>query len=258
MDDRKLVNVSVDHGVGIAALNRPVSKNALCRELVSVLGRALDVFEADDAVRAILLTGEGNCFAAGADIKEMLPMTAQVAIDSDYSGCCERLASVAKPVVAAVDGFALGGGCELVEMCDIVIASDRAVFAHPEVCLGTMPGAGGTQRLPKAVGKHIAMDMLLTGRHVSAEEAYRFGLVSRVVPAPELQDAARRVAMQIASLSGPVTRTIKQAVRYGMGDHDGPGFTLERKLFQLTFALDDRKEGMDAFVNKRKPDFRHS
>ncbi|HEY8608335.1 MAG TPA: enoyl-CoA hydratase-related protein [Noviherbaspirillum sp.] len=257
MRDDLLVTAAVQDGVGIATLRRPAAKNALSVKLVAALTCVLETFESDREVRAILLAGEGGCFAAGADIKEMLPLTVQDVIAGDFAGCCTRLAAVKKPVVAAVDGFALGGGCELVEACDIVIASVDAVFAHPEVRLGTMPGAGGTQRLPRSVGKHLAMDMLLTGRQLTADEALRFGLVSRVVPAGELRATALRVAADVASLSGPVTQMIKQAVCHGLNEHDGPGYALERKLFHLGFALEDRREGMQAFLEKRPPSFRH-
>jgi enoyl-CoA hydratase len=223
--------------------------------LTGTLEACLTALDADPAVKAVVLTGAGANFAAGADLKEMLPMTAAQVMASDFTGCCHRLADLGKPVIAAVSGLVLGGGCELVEMCDLVIAADTARFGHPEITVGTMPGAGGTQRLPKAVGKHVAMDMLLTGRVLTAEEALGCGLVSRVVGAERLLDEALAVARQIASFSAPVARMIKEAVNRSFAMPLPEGLALERRLFHLTFALDDRKEGMAAFVGKRRPAF---
>lgn len=257
MNTQALVSSEILDNVGVIRICRPSAKNALCMQIVSELTAALDSYESNESVNVILLCGDGGVFAAGADIKEMLATTLIEATTLDFSGCCTRLATVKKPVIAAVDGYALGGGCELVEMCDIVIASERAVFGHPEVLLGTIPGAGGTQRLPKAVGKHVAMDLLLTARQLSAFEAYQCGLVSRVVQVEELQLKALEVAKQVAAQSGPVTRMIKEAVRHSLHEGEGSGFALERKLFHLTFALKDREEGMRAFVERRRPVFQN-
>lgn len=257
MENGKLVVARMEDRVGMAILNRPSARNALCEALVEELTQVLDAFDADPAIGAILITGAGRDFAAGADLKEMLGMTADEVLAADFSGCCVRLGTVGKPVVAAVDGHALGGGCELVEMCDVVIAADTACFGHPEFTVGTMPGAGGTQRLAKTLGKHAAMDVLLTGRRLTAAEACRFGLVSRVVPAPDLQKEAMEVAARIAAGSAPVARMIKQAVRHSLADADATGLALERSLFHRTFSLGDRREGMRAFVEKRRPVFRH-
>lgn len=254
----ELVLKSIDSGVGLLRLNRPSAKNALSVELTEALSKALDELDSDSSVNAIILTGEGSHFAAGADVKEMVSLDANQVLLKNFAGCCERLADVKKPVIAAVEGFALGGGCELVEMCDIVIASETAKFGHPEVTLATMSGAGGTQRLPRVVGKHWAMDMLLTGRFLSGQEAYQAGLVSRVVAPSELLIEAMIIAKRIASLSGPVTRMIKQAVNDGLNDTLVSGLALERRLFHLTFALADRKEGMEAFCDRRQPTFKDS
>jgi enoyl-CoA hydratase/carnithine racemase len=209
----------------------------------------------DPTINAIVLEGEGAHFAAGADVKEMVALDASQVLLSDFSGCCERLANVKKPVIAAVEGFALGGGCELIEMCDIVIASETAKFGHPEVTLGTMSGAGGTQRLPRVIGKHWAMDLLLSGRFISAQEAYMAGLVSRIVAPSQLHSEAMYLARHIAGLSAPVVRMIKQAINEGLNDSLVAGLSLERRLFHLTFALADRKEGMEAFCARRQPIF---
>lgn len=253
-----MVLKSIDAGVGILRLNRPLAKNAISIELTEALSNALEELDRDASVNVILLTGEGGHFAAGADVKEMVSLDANQVLLSNFAGCCERLADVKKPVIAAVDGFALGGGCELVEMCDIVIASQTAKFGHPEVTLATMSGAGGTQRLPRVIGKHWAMDLLLTGRFISAQEAYQAGLVSRVVAPADLLSEAMDTAKRIAAFSGPVTRMIKQAVNDGLNDSLHSGLALERRLFHLTFALADRKEGMEAFCDRRQPAFKGS
>ncbi|HEY0838188.1 MAG TPA: enoyl-CoA hydratase-related protein [Azospirillum sp.] len=251
-----LVSVSVDGAVAVVTLNRPKARNALNVALTDALAAALDRLEADAGVKAIVLTGAGEHFAAGADVKEMLPMTAHDVLTADFAGCCTRLAGVRTPVVAAVRGYALGGGCELVEMCDVVVAAESARFGHPEVGVGTMPGAGGTQRLPRSVGKHKAMDLLLTGRPMTAEEAERAGLVSRVVPDERLMEEALDVARRIASLSAPVVRLIKESVNHAFRGSLPDGLAFERRLFHLTFATEDRREGMAAFVEKRPPDFK--
>ncbi len=244
--------------VGIVRLNRPQALNALNAALISELGRALDAFEADDAVRAIILTGSEKAFAAGADIKEMAGKTYMQAYREDFITVgWERVAQCRKPVIAAVAGFALGGGCEVAMMCDIVIAADNARFGQPEINLGTMPGAGGTQRLPRFIGKAKAMDLCLTGRMMDAAEAERLGLVSRIVPADKLMEEAVAVAEKIASLSAPIAMMVKESVNRAFETTLAEGVRFERRLFHSTFATEDQKEGMAAFVAKRKPDFRN-
>lgn len=252
-----LVSVHVEEGVAILTLNRPKARNALSDRQILELDQALAAAEQDDAVRVILLTGGAKVFAAGADIAEMEGLTFDEVVRRDFRGCSERLDTCRKPVVAAVAGYALGGGCELVEMCDIVVAADTAKFGHPEITLATMPGAGGTQRLTRAVGKHKAMDLLLTGRFIGADEAERIGLVSRVVPEGELMSEALGLAKRIAALSAAATLKIKAAVLHAatVGMQDGLRF--ERDRFHLTFASADLREGMRAFLEKRPPRFTH-
>lgn len=256
MDGTDLVLKAVEDGVAALTLNRPRALNALSRDLVRDLAAALDEAEADPGVRAIVLAGAAGNFAAGADLAEMLGMDAAEVFATDFSGCCDRLAACGKPVLAAVEGYALGGGCELVEMCDVVVAAEGAVFGHPELTVGTIPGAGGTQRLTRAVGKCVAMDMLLTGRRLSAAEALQAGLVSRVVPRGEAVATALDLARRVAGLSAPIARLGKQAVRHAQESHLAEGLALERRLFQLSFVTHDRREGMAAFVEKRRPAFR--
>lgn len=254
-DHSEPVLAEIDGPIGILRLNRPKARNALSDALVGALDEALRRFEADSKVRVILLIGAGGDFAAGADLREMLSMSAGEALQRNFCGCSDRLASVSKPIVAAVGGYALGGGCELVEMCDVVIAAESARFGHPESTVGTMPGAGGTQRLPRAVGKHMALDMLLTGRQLTAAEALQFGLASRVVADEALFDESIAVARKIASLSAPVVRLVKEAVRNGLSGEHSTGLAQERRLFQLAFTLEDRREGMQAFIDRRQPVF---
>lgn len=255
--ERPLVAVTADQrGIAVVTLDRTEAHNALCRPLIAQLDAALDRLDADPLVRVIVLRGAGSDFAAGADLREMLPMTAAEAALDDFAGCSRRLPYVKNPVVAAVEGWALGGGCELVEMCDVVIAADTARFGHPEVTVGTMPGAGGTQRLVTALGKAKALDLLLTGRTMTAEEAERCGLVSRIVPAERLQLEAMEVAARIASFSAPLVRMLKEAARHAQETASATGLAYERRLFQLTFALEDRREGMAAFIEKRPPLYR--
>lgn len=249
----KDITVEIADRVAEVTLNRPQACNALSACLTGELSEALDGLEADDSVKVVLLAGAGPHFCAGADVREMLDMTAAEALTGDFAGCCTRLASFAKPVVAAIRGVALGGGCELVEMCDVVVAAESARFGHPEITLGTMPGAGGTQRLTRALGKALAMDLLLTGRLLSAAEAQGAGLVSRVVADDQVLDEARAVARRIAGTSAPVARLIKRAVHAAAGE--GDGLTLERGLFHLTFALHDRRAGMAAFLERRPAEF---
>jgi enoyl-CoA hydratase len=244
--------------VGIVRLNRPQALNALNAALIGELGDAFDDLEGDDAIAAIVLTGNEKAFAAGADIKEMAEKTYMQAYREDFiTKGWERVAQCRKPVVAAVAGFALGGGCEVAMMCDIVIAAEGARFGQPEITLGTLPGAGGTQRLPRFIGKAKAMDLCLTGRMMDAAEAERLGLVSRIVPADKLMEEALAVAERIAGLSLPIAMMVKEAVNRAFETTLAEGVRFERRLFHATFATEDQKEGMAAFIAKRKPRFRN-
>src|SRR5262245_35952987 len=244
--------------VGLIRLNRPKQLNALNDALMNELGDALTRFDADENVGAIVLTGNEKAFAAGADIGAMKDWGYMDVYKSDYiTRNWERMKTVRKPVIAAVAGFALGGGCELAMMCDIIIAADSAKFGQPEIKLGVMPGAGGTQRLPRAVGKAKAMDMILTGRMMDAQEAERAGLVSRVVAADRLLDDALAAAAQIAEFSLPSVMMAKEAVNRAYEAPLGEGILFERRLFHALFGTEDQKEGMAAFVEKRKPKFGH-
>ncbi len=244
--------------VALITLNRPKALNALSAQLVKELSDALDGFEADDAIGAIVLTGSERAFAAGADIKEMQAKTYVEAYLQDFITVhWERTAKCRKPTIAAVAGFALGGGCELAMMCDVILAADTAKFGQPEITIGTMPGAGGTQRLTRLVGKAKAMEMCLTGRMMDAAEAERAGLVSRIVPAAELVDEAVKVAEKIASMSRPVALMTKESVNRAYETVLAEGIRVERRLFHSTFALEDQKEGMKAFVEKRPPAFKN-
>ena len=245
------------HGaVGLIRLNRPKALNALCDQLMTELSQALSAFEKDDAIGAMVLTGSERAFAAGADIKEMAGLDyMDVYLGGFISENWQRAATCRKPIIAAVAGFALGGGCELAMMCDFILAADTAKFGQPEITIGTIPGAGGTQRLTRFVGKSKAMEMCLTGRMMDATEAERSGLVSRVVPAAELIDEAIKVAAKIASLSRPVVLMAKEAVTRAYETTLAEGVLFERRVFHSTFALEDRKEGMTAFAEKRAPAF---
>jgi enoyl-CoA hydratase len=244
--------------VGLITLNRPQALNALSAALIRDLGAALDELEADDAVGAIVITGSERAFAAGADIKEMASRTYMDVYLSDFiTKGWERVGSCRKPVVAAVAGFALGGGCEIAMMCDTIIAADTAKFGQPEITIGTIPGSGGTQRLTRAVGKAKAMEMCLTGRMMDAAEAERSGLVSRVVPAAELVDEAMKVAGKIAAMSRPAVLMAKEAVNRAYETTLAEGIRFERRLFHSTFATEDQKEGMTAFIEKRKPSYKN-
>ena len=243
--------------VGIVTLNRPKALNALNTALIDELNRAIAGFEADEAIGAIVLTGSEKAFAAGADIKEMQSRSYVDAYLGDFLTSWDRLAACRKPVIAAVAGYALGGGCELAMMCDIIIAADTAKFGQPEIQLGVMPGAGGTQRLTRIVGKSKAMDMILTGRMMDAEEAERAGLVSRIVPAADLLAEAVKVAEKIAGMSRPSALMAKESVNRAYETTLAEGVRFERRLFQSMFATEDQKEGMTAFVEKRQPAFRH-
>ena len=244
--------------VGLITLNRPKALNALNGGLVADIGAALDVFEADAGIRAIVLTGSEKAFAAGADIKEMASRTFVDVYVADFiTKGWERITTCRKPIIAAVAGYALGGGCEVAMMCDFIIAADTARFGQPEITLGILPGAGGTQRLTRAVGKAKAMEMCLTGRQMDAAEAERSGLVSRIVPAESLLSEAIKAAEKIASMSLPAAMMTKEAVNAAFETTLREGVHFERRLFHATFALADQKEGMAAFVEKRPPAFKH-
>ncbi|ENO89212.1 enoyl-CoA hydratase [Thauera linaloolentis] len=244
--------------VGLITLNRPKALNALNDQVMDEIGAALDGFEADDGIGAIVITGSEKAFAAGADIGAMAEFSYMDAYKGDYiTRNWERVKTCRKPIIAAVAGFALGGGCELAMMCDIIIAADSARFGQPEVKLGILPGAGGTQRLPRAVGKAKAMDLCLTARFMDAAEAEKAGLVSRVVPADKLVDEALAAAETIAGFSLPVVMMIKESVNRAFESSLNEGLLFERRVFHSAFALKDQKEGMAAFVEKRKPEFGH-
>lgn len=242
--------------VGMITLNRPQQLNALNEQLMRELTAALNDFESDDDIGCILITGSEKAFAAGADIQVMQDLDYMDVYGADYiTRDWERLKTCRKPVVAAVAGYALGGGCELAMMCDIILAADDAVFGQPEIKLGVLPGAGGTQRLPRAIGKSKAMELCLTGSNFSAADAERAGLISRVVPALSLLDDAMACAEKIAAYSLPVAMMIKESVNRAFESSLNDGLLFERRVFHASFALSDRREGMRAFLEKRKPKF---
>jgi len=244
--------------VGLVTLNRPKALNALNAQLVAELRQALDSFEADPAIGAIVIAGGEKAFAAGADIKEMKDRDfADVYLADFITKDWERLAQCRKPTIAAVAGYALGGGCEIAMMCDIVLAADNAKFGQPEITLGTLPGAGGTQRLARAIGKAKTMDLVLTGRMMDAAEAERSGLVARVLPAAELLAEALKTAEKIAGFSRPAVLMAKEAVNQAFETGLAEGLRFERRLFHASFATADQKEGMGAFAEKRKPQFQN-
>jgi enoyl-CoA hydratase len=254
----EFISTEVKGRVAVVTLNRPKQLNALNPKLMQELGAAMYGFDADDGIGAILITGNEKAFAAGADIGAMKDFDFQQAYRTDYiTRDWEHIRNVRKPVVAAVAGYALGGGCELAMMCDIVVAAENAKFGQPEINLGILPGAGGTQRLPRAVGKAKAMDLCLTARMMDAAEAERAGLVSRVVPNDRLMVEAMAVAEKIAAASLPAVMMVKESVNRAYETTLSEGVRFERRLFHAAFALDDQKEGMAAFVEKRKPVFKH-
>ena len=256
--DYELILTETRGRVGLITLNRPKALNALNDQVMDEIGAALDGFEADEGIGAIVITGSDKAFAAGADIGAMASYSYMDAYKGDYiTRNWERVKTCRKPIIAAVAGFALGGGCELAMTCDIIIAADSARFGQPEVKLGILPGAGGTQRLPRAVGKAKAMDLCLTARFMDAAEAEKAGLVSRVVPADKLLDEALAAAETIAGFSLPVVMMIKESVNRAFESSLNEGLLFERRVFHAAFALNDQKEGMAAFVEKRKPQFRH-
>ena len=244
--------------VAVVRLNRPQALNALCDQLMEELGQALRGFDADPDIAAIVITGSEKAFAAGADIKEMQGRTYPAVYLDDFIGKrWEAVTQVQKPVIAAVAGYALGGGCELAMMCDIIIAGENARFGQPEINLGIIPGAGGTQRLTRAMGKAKTMEMVLTGRMMDAQEAERASLVSRVVPAAEVVAEAVKVGEKIAALSAPAVAVAKEAVNRAFETTLAEGVKFERRVFHALFATEDQKEGMSAFAEKRKPAFRN-
>ena len=243
--------------VGVITLNRPKQLNALNGELMRELGRALKAFDADDAIGCMVITGSEKAFAAGADIGAMATYSFADVYTEDYiTRDWETLRSIRKPVIAAVSGFALGGGCELAMMCDFIIAADNARFGQPEIKLGIIPGAGGTQRLPRAIGKAKAMDLVLSGRMMGAEEAERAGLVSRIVPADKLLDEALALGELVCALGTASVIAAKECVNRAYESTLSEGLMTERRLFHALFGTPDQKEGMDAFMAKRKPSFR--
>ncbi len=243
--------------VGIVRLNRPAVLNALNATVKTELGEAIKAFDADDKIGCIILTGNEKAFAAGADIKEMAGKSYADALFGNFAGDWGEAARARKPIVAAVAGFALGGGCELAMMCDIIIAADNAKFGQPEIKIGVIPGIGGTQRLTRAIGKSKAMEMVLTGRMMDATEAERANLVSRVVPLASLMDEAIKLAETLASMSRPSVLLAKEAINAAFETSLAEGMRFERRVFHSLFATEDQKEGMKAFIEKRKPDWKN-
>ena len=256
-DYQTLILEPVADGVALIRLNRPKALNALNAELLGELAACVEALERDDQVRCLVLTGSERAFAAGADIKEMAPKTYADAFREDlFTAVSERITRTRKPIIAAVAGYALGGGCELAMMCDFIIAAENAKFGQPEINLGVMPGIGGTQRLTRLVGKSKAMDMMLTARMMDAAEAERSGLVSRVVPPERLMDEAMEAARKIASLSPLAVVMNKELVDTALETTLTEGIKVERRLFHSLFAFEDQKEGMAAFTEKRQPQFK--
>ncbi|WP_446222008.1 enoyl-CoA hydratase [Nocardia sp. IBHARD005] len=257
MSDYETILVETKNRVGWITLNRPKALNALNTQVLDDIVAALDELGRDDEVGAVVITGSAKAFAAGADILEMAPKSYMDMFMDDFFARWDRLAQFRKPTIAAVAGYALGGGCELAMLCDILIAADTAQFGQPEIKLGVIPGIGGSQRLTRAVGKAKAMDMVLTGRTIGAEEAERAGLVSRIVAADDLLDVTAEVAETIAAKSLPVTMIAKEAVNRSFETTLAEGIRFERRVFHSLFAIEDQTEGMTAFVDKRPPRFTH-
>ena len=251
-----LVTPQVRPAVALIQLNRPKELNALNLQLMQEIRDALKALDEDEAVRVVVITGNERAFAAGADIKQMAGKTAIDMLITDQFSTWDQIRKFRKPLIGAVSGFALGGGCELAMTCDMLVASETAQFGQPEIRIGTMPGAGGTQRLTRAVGKAKAMEMVLTGEFISAQEAHRVGLVNRVVPVGQYLEEAYRLAASIAAMSPVAARLAKESVNRSFETHLDEGLHFERKNFYLTFASEDQKEGMAAFVEKRKPEFK--
>jgi len=250
--------VGKNDNIGLIRLSRPKQLNALCDALINDLNDALHSFDMDTAIKVIIITGSDKAFAAGADIKEMSNAHFPETMNGNMLSSWQQVSSIGKPIIAAVNGFALGGGCELAMMCDIIIAGDGAQFGQPEVKLGTIPGCGGTQRLTRAIGKSLAMELILTGDRLSAQQAAQAGLVSRVVPATNLLDETIKTAEKIAALSAPIVAMAKEAVNAAYNQTLDSSILFERRLFHSTFATNDQKEGMKAFLEKRDPKFTDS
>ncbi|OZE35092.1 enoyl-CoA hydratase [Rhodococcus sp. 05-2254-6] len=257
MSDYETILLERRGRVGIITLNRPKALNALNSQLMREVVSVVEELDADSDIGAILITGSERAFAAGADIKEMQPKSYMDVYLDDFFAAWDRLALARTPLIAAVSGYALGGGCELAMLCDVLIASDTAVFGQPEIKLGVIPGIGGSQRLTRAVGKAKAMEMCLTGRNMKVEEAERAGLVSRIVPVADLLDDAVATATTIAEMSLPVAMMAKEAVNRSFESSLREGVLFERRVFHSTFATEDQKEGMSAFIEKRTPNFQH-
>jgi enoyl-CoA hydratase len=258
MSNLQYLEVEKRDAVALVRLNRPEVLNALCMGLMDELAQTFQQLESDDAIAVIVLTGNDRAFAAGADISEMKDVSYQYMLeDGGLTRHCDSIARCNKPVIAAVAGYALGGGCELAMMCDFIIAADNAKFGQPEVTIGTIPGFGGSQRLTRLVGKSKAMDMCLSGRMMDAVEAERSGLVSRIETVDAYLEVALEAAGKIANFSRPVVSMIRQVVDLALDTTLTQGIKTERQMFKSTFALDDQKEGMTAFVEKRSPDFKH-
>jgi enoyl-CoA hydratase len=258
MSELQYLEVERHDAVALVRLNRPEVLNALCMGLMEELAQTLRDLDTDDAVAVIVLTGNDKAFAAGADITEMMDVSYQYMLEhGGLTRHCDSIASCKKPIIAAVAGYALGGGCELAMMCDFIIAADNAKFGQPEITIGTIPGFGGSQRLTQLVGKSKAMDMCLTGRVMDAAEAERSGLAARVEVLDSYLDVALEAAAKIASFSRPVVSMAREAVDIALETTLTQGIKTERRMFKSTFALDDQKEGMAAFVEKRSPDFKH-
>ena len=250
------VNDSFSNNIALVELNRPKELNALNLQLMAELRDALKELDNNPVVRVIILTGNEQSFAAGADIKQMADKSAIDMLEIDQFSTWDQIRKTKKPLIAAVSGFALGGGCELAMTCDMIIASESAKFGQPEIKIGVMPGAGGTQRLTRAVGKAKAMEMVLTGKFISADEALKAGLVNKVVPVEIYLDEALELAKEIAAMSPVAARLAKEAVNKAFESHLDEGLAFERKNFYMTFASEDQKEGMRAFIEKRKPEYR--
>ncbi|KAF6203364.1 hypothetical protein GE061_003783 [Apolygus lucorum] len=244
--------------VALITLNRPKALNALCDKLVSELSQAVECYDKDESVGAIIVTGSEKAFAAGADIKEMLNQTYSKNVKEGLLEAWDKITKCKKPVIAAVNGYALGGGCELAMMCDIIYAGDRAKFGQPEVTIGTIPGAGGTQRIARSCGKSKAMEICLTGNQITALEAENMGLVSKVIPADKLVDEAIKLGEKIASHSPLIIQMCKESVNVAFESSLQEGLRFEKRAFYATFATDDRKEGMTAFTEKRAPNFKNN
>ena len=242
--------------VGLITLNRPQAMNALNNQLMNELMDALDAFDHDDAIGAMVITGNEKAFAAGADIKEMADRSVLDMMDRDHVAVFGRIRTIQKPVIAAVSGWALGGGCEVALSCDMIVASESAKFGQPEITIGVIPGAGGTQRLTRAVGKAIAMEMLLNNRTLTAQEAYQFGLVNRLVPVEGYLDAALKLADEVASRAPLALRAAKKMINQAYERTLADGLAEEKQTFYSLFASDDQKEGMKAFIEKRKPEWK--